>query len=134
MKTPNPNQPKPTNRRLSRKRSHVSLDRLRRSMSLETCKLDSPGKNPVDAAVPERQTNSLKCRYNPPETIPEEEFERIRRESLIPRVGLLAGVGRRRSSASPPTDLSSCALALMNSAMTLTSPGSNSVVAQAAAA
>ncbi|XP_055893356.1 short transient receptor potential channel 4-like isoform X3 [Biomphalaria glabrata] len=103
MKTPNPNQTKPTNRRLSRKKSHMSLDRLRRSMSLETCKVESPGKNPVDVVL-ERQTNSLKCRYNPPETIPEEEFERIRRESLIPRVGLLAGVGRRRSSVVPPSD------------------------------
>lgn len=84
-------------RRLSRKRSHVSLDRLRRSMSLETCRVDGPDGVPPDVIV-ERQTNSLKCRYNPPETIPEEEIERIRRESLIPRVGLLAGAVRRKSS------------------------------------
>ncbi|BFZ24234.1 hypothetical protein BsWGS_27273 [Bradybaena similaris] len=86
-----------TDRRLSRKRSHVSIDRLRRSMSLETCRVDSPGKNQPDAAT-ERQTNSLKCRINPPETIIEEEIERIRRESLIPRVGLLASSGRRKFS------------------------------------
>lgn len=72
----------------------MSLDRLRRSMSLETCRVD---KDSTDAVV-ERQTSSLKCRINPPETIPEEEIERIRRESLVPRVGLLAGTGRRRSS------------------------------------
>ncbi|XP_059157751.1 short transient receptor potential channel 4-like isoform X3 [Physella acuta] len=119
MKTPNPNQPKPTNRRLSRKRSHVSLDRLRRSMSLETCKVDSPGKTPVDVIL-ERQTNSLKCRYNPPETIPEEEIERIRRESLIPRVGLLAGVGRRRSSVTlPETTSTSATTTLLSTATSL---------------
>lgn len=59
--------------------------------------MDSPAKNPPDAAT-ERQTNSLKCRINPPETIIEEEIERIRRESLIPRVGLLASSGRRKFS------------------------------------
>lgn len=46
----------------------------------------------------DRQTSSLKLRCNPPETIPEEEIERIRRESLVPHVGLLAGDGRRKSS------------------------------------
>ncbi|KAK3779649.1 hypothetical protein RRG08_040372 [Elysia crispata] len=94
-------------RRLSRKRSHVSLDRMRRSMSLETCRVADHQDGGITSGLfagrggsdGDRQTSSLKLRCNPPETIPEEEMERIRRESLVPHVGLLAGDGRRRSSA-----------------------------------
>lgn len=72
--------------RLSRKRSHISLDRLRRSMSLETCKSDTASVRSMENLL-DRQTSSVKSRgsINPPETIPEEEIERIRRESLIPK-------------------------------------------------
>lgn len=87
--------------------------------------MDSPGKSSVDLLT-ERQSNSLKCRYNPPETIPEEEIERIRRESLIPRVGLLAGAGRRKSSIAVESALNgiSCAATVTTTTSFVTSaPG-----------
>ncbi|GFS03957.1 hypothetical protein ElyMa_001162500 [Elysia marginata] len=80
---------------------------MRRSMSLETCRVSENQDGGFSSVLyggrgggdGDRQTSSLKLRCNPPETIPEEEMERIRRESLVPHVGLLAGDGRRRSSA-----------------------------------
>ncbi|GFO30847.1 hypothetical protein PoB_005735200 [Plakobranchus ocellatus] len=83
---------------------------MRRSMSLETCRASETDSGSLFSGLAggragavtnsnDRQSSSLKLRCNPPETIPEEEMERIRRESLVPHVGLLAGDGRRRSSA-----------------------------------
>ncbi|KAL8569260.1 hypothetical protein ACOMHN_029881 [Nucella lapillus] len=110
MKTPNPNQPKPTNRRLSRKKSVMALDRLKRSFSYQSgspsgslksssggstrnLAASDPGDNctisEVDVTIEKHnvrrtQSNTI------PETIPEEEAERIRRESLKPVNGDVA--------------------------------------------
>ncbi|KAK7469918.1 hypothetical protein BaRGS_00036081 [Batillaria attramentaria] len=115
MKTPNPNQPKPTNRRLSRKKSYMSLDRLKRSFSspfqpaspsgsIKSVSLSERSSRiltasesaPGDATITEvdvtlekhgvrrSQSNSI------PETIMEEEAERIRRESIKPINGDVA--------------------------------------------
>ncbi|XP_076467628.1 short transient receptor potential channel 4-like [Babylonia areolata] len=107
MKTPNPNQPKPTNRRLSRKRSVMALDRLKRSFSyqpgtpvetfIEGLKSSAAHRilsasDPGGSSFKEADVTVEKLagcvRRAPssliPETIPEEEAERIRRESLKP--------------------------------------------------
>ncbi|XP_025084879.1 LOW QUALITY PROTEIN: transient receptor potential-gamma protein-like [Pomacea canaliculata] len=105
MKTPNPSQPKPTNRRLSRKRSTIALDRLRRSFSFQTASPKGSVKSLSRDFATRRSPSSESVSSNPnmaevdvtiekqllrrthsngiPETILEEE-ERIRRESLKP--------------------------------------------------
>ncbi|XP_076446339.1 short transient receptor potential channel 4-like [Babylonia areolata] len=111
MKTPNPNQPKPTNRRLSRKKSVMALDRLKRSFSYQssspsgslksssggsTRNLASQDPGGDSAVITEVDVTIEKhgVRRTPsntiPETIPEEEAERIRRESLKPLNGNVA--------------------------------------------
>ncbi|KAL8587650.1 hypothetical protein ACOMHN_045339 [Nucella lapillus] len=117
MKTPNPNQPKPTNRRLSRKRSTIALDRMKRSFSFQPGNavemflggLHSSASRSLSASDPggtsfkevDVTVEKALIRRAPsssiPETIPEEEAERIRRESLKPVNGELnrkGSVGR----------------------------------------
>ncbi|XP_067663770.1 transient receptor potential-gamma protein-like isoform X3 [Haliotis asinina] len=106
MKTPNPNQPKPTNRRLSRKRSQMSLDRLKRSLSMEplhelstsagaanqTWKSSSFKRDTlsVDMAISQTPVHVPSVEVTSSriiaETIPE-EIERKRRESMKPAPG-----------------------------------------------
>ncbi|XP_041357124.1 short transient receptor potential channel 4-like [Gigantopelta aegis] len=98
MKTPNPNQQKPTNRRLSRKRSLMSLDRIKRSLSMEplhelsTTQGNKPWKSSslkmdtlsVDRAFIASTVPRVEVTNNTAiirESIPE-EMERKRRESM----------------------------------------------------
>uniref|UniRef100_K1S2W3 Transient receptor potential-gamma protein n=1 Tax=Magallana gigas TaxID=29159 RepID=K1S2W3_MAGGI len=65
MKTPNPNQPKPTNRRSYRRRNQVNLERLKRTMTMGTIKESNnkngnpdqvlPDKNPQGTAAGEKK-------------------------------------------------------------------------------
>ncbi|XP_070198596.1 short transient receptor potential channel 4-like [Littorina saxatilis] len=113
MKTPNPNQPKPTNRRLSRKKSVMALDRLKRSFSFQptnsptgsiksmsgistrsmqaVLEQDNATITEVDVTI-EKPSARRTPSNNFCETIPEEEAERIRRESLKPVNGDVARV------------------------------------------
>ncbi|XP_064607916.1 transient receptor potential-gamma protein-like [Liolophura sinensis] len=83
MKTPNPNQPKPTNRRLSRKKSQLSLDRLKRSLSVEPRRKKSSEKLEVEEELPRSMSMRLPDAGNVkvPETIVEESLE-MRRQSI----------------------------------------------------
>ncbi|XP_063415087.1 short transient receptor potential channel 4-like isoform X2 [Mytilus trossulus] len=52
MKTPNPNQGKTSNRRLSRKRSQMSMERLKRSFKMDTIKEKENGSSGISMEVP----------------------------------------------------------------------------------